>query len=132
MAIQFDQERAHGIEGFLIDGQITSDGSLALIETNAQEIDYFERPVSKRDWKIRVLQADQDVLCVELKSLPLIPSHVDLFSDGTILIVQGRCVKDGAYIEKNARHYSIDGTLLNQFTLGDGIAKVQIDESDTI
>lgn len=78
------------------------------------------------------MRADRDVMSVELKNLPLIPSHIDLFFDGTILIVQGRCVKDGANIEKNARHYCVDGTLLNEFTFGDGIADVQIDETDTI
>lgn len=57
---------------------------------------------------------------------------MDLFSDGTLLIVQGRCLKDGNYFERNARRYNRDGQLIDAFTLGDGINHVQIDDNDTI
>ncbi|WP_449540290.1 hypothetical protein [Ferdinandcohnia sp. Marseille-Q9671] len=114
-----------------IDGQITRDGSLLLIESKLQELDFFERPVPKNDWSIKIIK-DGSIQTIEVKNLPLIPTEVDLFSDGTLLLVQGRCVKDGTYIERNARRYNPNGQLIDAFTLGDGINDVQIDETDTI
>lgn len=114
-----------------INGQITKDGTLLLIESNIQELDFFQRPVPKNNWTIRIFK-ERSVETIELKNVPLIPTAVDLFSDGTILIVQGRCLKDGNYIEKNARRYNRDGELVEAFTLGDGIEHMQIDETDTI
>lgn len=114
-----------------ISGQITKDGTLLLIESNLQELDFFQRPVPKNNWTIQVIKGNS-VETVELKNVPLIPTEVDLFSDGTLLIVQGRCLKDGTYIERNARSYNKNGQLIEAFTLGDGIEHVQIDETDTI
>lgn len=114
-----------------ISGQITKDGTLLLIESNLQELDFFQRPVPKSNWTIQVIKG-KSVETVELKNVPLIPTGVDLFSDGTLLIVQGRCLKDGKYIERNARRYNPNGQLIEAFTLGDGIEHVQIDDNDTI
>ena len=114
-----------------IAGQITRDGTLLLIESDLDELDFFERPVPKRNWSIKIIQGGR-IETVELKDVPLIPTEVDLFSDGTLLIVQGRCLKEGEYIEKNARRYDRSGRLIDAFTLGDGIQQVQIDETDTI
>ena len=114
-----------------IGGQITKDGTLILIESDLQELDFFQRPVQKNNWTIRIFK-DDSIETVELKNVPLIPTEVDIFSDGTLLIVQGRCLKDGNYIERNARRYNPNGQLIEAFTLGDGIEHVQIDETDTI
>ncbi|OIJ20177.1 hypothetical protein BKP45_10045 [Anaerobacillus alkalidiazotrophicus] len=115
----------------LISGQITKEGTLILIESDLQELDFFHRPVPKRNWTIQIIKSDS-VETVELKNVPLLPTGVDLFSDGTLLIVQGRCLKDGKYIERNARRYNPNGQLIEAFTLGDGIEHVQIDDNDTI
>lgn len=115
----------------LIDGQVTSDGTLILIESNVEELDFFERPVPKNNWTIKILK-DGNMEEIQLRNVPLIPTEVDVFSDGTILIVQGRCLKDGTYVEKNARRYDRDGNFITEFTLGDGIEQMQIDETDTI
>lgn len=114
-----------------ISGQITKDGSLLLIESNLQEFDFSQRPVQKNDWTIKVIKGNS-VETVELKDVPLIPTEVDSFSDGSLLIAQVRCLKDGKYIERNARRYNPNGQLIEAFTLGDGISNVQIDETDTI
>ena len=114
-----------------VSGQITRDGTLLLIESPLQEFDFFQRPVQKNNWTIRMIK-DTGIETVELKNVPLMPTEVDLFSDGSLLIVQGRCLKDGKYIERNARIYNINGQLIEAFTLGDGISDVQIDETDTI
>ncbi|WP_416150265.1 hypothetical protein ACM26V_04565 [Salipaludibacillus sp. HK11] len=114
-----------------IDGQITKDGTLLLIESNLHELDFFQRPVTKNNWTIQMIKGNS-VETVELENVPLIPTHVDLFSDGSLLILQGRCLKDGTYIEQNARRYNRNGQLIEAFTLGDGIEQVQIDETDTI
>lgn len=114
-----------------IGGQITKDGTLLLIESNLQELDFFQRPVPKNNWTIRMIKGNS-IETIELKNVPLIPTEVDLFSDGTLLIVQGRCLKDGTYIERNARRYNPNGQLIDAYTLGDGIEHVQIDETDTI
>lgn len=114
-----------------ISGQITQDGTLLLIESTVNELDFFQRPLKKENWTIRILK-ENSIETIELRSVPLIPTEVDLFSDGTLLIVQGRCLKDGASIERNARRYNPNGQLIEAFTLGDGISAVQIDESDTI
>lgn len=114
-----------------VGGQVTRDGTLLLIESNLEELDFFMRPVPKSNWIIRIIR-DGNIETVELKNVPLIPTAVDIFSDGTLLIVQGRCLKDGTYIERNARRYSSSGELIEAFTLGDGINQMQIDETDTI
>lgn len=114
-----------------ISGQITRDGTLLLIESPLQELDFFQRPVPKSNWTIRIIK-DTGIETVVLKNTPLIPTEIDLFSDGSLLIVQGRCLKDGEYIERNARIYNPNGQLIKAFTLGDGISNVQIDETDTI
>lgn len=115
----------------IIGGQITRNGTLLLIESNVQELDLFERPVPKNDWTIRVIKNDS-IETIDLKNVPLIPTKIDLFSDGTLLILQGRCLKEGEEIERNARRYNDNGQLIEAFTLGDGINNVQIDEQDTI
>ncbi len=114
-------------------GQITRDGDLLLIERNVneEELDPFDRPVLKRDWTIRIIK-NEKIKTVQLTNVPLIPEHIDLFSDGTLLIVQARCLKDGEYAERNARRYNMNGQLIEAFTLGDGIENMQIDEKDTI
>lgn len=112
-------------------GQITVDGTLLIIESSLKELDYFQRPVPKRNWIIRMVK-DESIETVELKNVPLMPTKLDLFSDGTLLLVQSRCLKDGANIERNARRYNPNGQLIDAFTLGDGIESVQIDETDTI
>lgn len=112
-------------------GQITRDGTLLLIESSLQEFDFFQRPVSKNNWIIKIIKG-RSIETVILRNVPLIPTEVDLFSDGTLLIVQSRCLKDGNYIERNARRYNTNGQLIDAFTLGDGISNVQIDETDTI
>ncbi len=112
-------------------GQAAQDGTLLLIETGQWELDFFERPVPKSSWAITLIR-DDSIATVELKNIPLMPTHADLFSDGTLLIVQGRCLKDGAHAERNARRYNPNGQLIEAFTLGDGINDVQIDDTDTI
>lgn len=82
-----------------ISGQITRDGALLLIESDVEELDFFVRPVQKYNWTIRIIKNGR-VETVELKDVPLIPTEIDMFSDGTILIVQGRCLKDGEYVER--------------------------------
>lgn len=114
-----------------VGGQITRDGTLLLIETDAYEVDFFKRPVPKNNFTIRIIKSDS-METVVLKNIPLIPSMADVFSDGTILIVQPRCLKKGNTTEKNARRYHTNGELIEEFTLGDGISHVQIDETDTI
>lgn len=114
-----------------IAGQITIDGTLLIIESDLEELDFFERPIKKRNWIVRMIK-DKSVETIELKNLSLIPTEIDLFSDGSILIVQSRCLKDGRYIEKNAGRYNPNGQLIEAFTLGDGIEHVQIDEKDNI
>ncbi|WP_185763399.1 hypothetical protein [Niallia circulans] len=114
-----------------VDGQITNDGTLVLIETELPELEYRQWPVPKRNWTIRMLKDDKNEI-LELKNVPLIPSMVDFFSDGTILIVQSRCDGDGEKLARNARRYNPNGQLISAFTLGDGINSVQIDETDTI
>lgn len=112
-------------------GQITRDGTLLLIESDVQDLDYFERPVPKNNWIIKIIKAGS-IKTVELRNVPLIPTEVDMFSDGTLLLVQSRCLKDGKYIERNARRYNPNGQLIEAFSLGDGINDMQIDETDTI
>ncbi|HWO95265.1 MAG TPA: hypothetical protein VNM45_02770 [Bacillus sp. (in: firmicutes)] len=114
-----------------IGGQITRDGTLLLIESNTQEFDFFDHPIPERNWTIRIING-KSIETVKLKNVPLVPTAVDLFSDGTILIVQSRCLKDGQCIEQNARRYNRNGQLIEAFTLGDGIEHAQIDEKDTI
>lgn len=114
-----------------IHGQLTRDGTLLIIESQLDELDFFQRPVPKNDWIIKIIKGES-IDTVELKNVPLIPTKVDLFSDGTLLIVQGRCLKDGDYIERNARRYNVNGQLIDAFSLGDGISDMQIDETDTI
>ena len=114
-----------------IAGQVTIDGTLLLLESDVQELDFFERPVEKRNWTIKIIKGES-IDTVELKNVPLMPTSVDLFSDGTLLLVQGRCLKDGKYVERNARRYNPNGQLVAAFTLGDGIESVQVDDEDTI
>lgn len=114
-----------------ITGQITVDGKLIVMETDRQELDYFERPVKKSNWLIHIID-EEKIDTIEIQNLALIPTEVDVFSDGTILLVQSRCEKQGAVIERNARIYNQNGQLISAFTLGDGIEQMQIDESDTI
>ncbi|MED4039843.1 hypothetical protein [Niallia taxi] len=114
-----------------VNGQITNDGTLVLIETELQELEYIQWPAPKRNWTIRIIKEDRDE-AIELKNVPLLPSMVDFFSDGTILIVQSRCNGDGENLGRNVRRYNPNGQLISAFTLGDGINDVQIDETDTI
>ncbi|MFS0647431.1 hypothetical protein AB1L08_21320 [Siminovitchia sp. 179-K 8D1 HS] len=119
-----------------VGGQITRDGTLLLIESGLEEsgleeLDFFQRPVAKHNWTIRMINGE-NIETVELQKVPLIPTEVDLFSDGSLLLVQSRCLKDGKYMERNARRYNPNGQLIEAFPLGDGIENVQIDETDTI
>ncbi|MEI3614699.1 hypothetical protein [Pseudogracilibacillus sp. SO30301A] len=114
-----------------IGGQVTRDGTLLLLENDLQELDFFQRPVPKNNWIIKIIKG-VNIETVELKNVPFIPTEVDLFSDDTLLLVQGRCLKDGKYVERNARRYNSNGQLIAAFTLGDGIEHVHIDETDTI
>lgn len=120
----------HSTRNF-ISAQITMEGKLILIESDQQELDYFERPVKKANWTIRIIDED-NIDTIEIKNIAFIPSEVDMFSDGTILLVQPRCEKKGLVIERNARIYNPNGQLISAFTLGDGIEQMQIDETDTI
>lgn len=61
-----------------VDGQITNDGTLVLIETELQELEYIQWPVPKRNWTIRMIKEDRDE-AIELKNVPLTPSMVDFF-----------------------------------------------------
>lgn len=114
-----------------ISGQIARDGTLIFIESDVEELDFFRRPVAKNNWMIKLMK-DGVLETVELKNVPFLPTEVDIFSDGTLLLVQSRCQKDGAFIERNARRYNRSGQLIDAFTLGDGIEDVQVDETDTI
>ena len=114
-----------------IAGQLTRDGTLLLIESNLKDFDPYQRPVPKNNWIIKIIKSGS-IKTVELRNVPLIPTKIDLFSDGTLLIVQEHCLKDDEYIERNARRYNPNGQLIEAFTLGDGISDVQIDETDTI
>lgn len=118
-------------DGTLVGGKITVDGILLRIECDETELDFFERPVMKRNWTIQMISEDS-METIQLKNMPLIPTEIDMFSDGSLLIVQSRCLKDGTNIERNARRYNPNGQLISAFTLGDGIASVQIAEDDTI
>src|SRR5690625_1441534 len=104
-------------QGNFINGQIGNDGSLILVYSKHNEFDYFERPVLPRDWTIYIIQ-DAFIHAVSLKNVPLIPTYVDLFSDGSLLVVQPRCEKDAEFIERNAYVYDLDGKLLSSFTIG--------------
>jgi hypothetical protein len=114
-----------------INGNVTVDGTLLLIESDVLELDYFKRPVTKNTWIIRIIK-DGLMKTVELKNVPLIPTGIDLFQDGSILLVQSRCENAGDRVERNARRYNMNGQLIDAFILGDGINTVQIDENDTI
>ncbi|WP_186579517.1 hypothetical protein [Aquibacillus kalidii] len=114
-----------------IGGKVTRDGTLLLIESDILELEFNERPAMKHNWTIRIIKENM-IKSVRLKNVPLVPTEVDMFSDGTILIVQVRCSKDGNDIERNARRYNPNGQLIEAFTLGDGIEHVQIDDKDTI
>lgn len=114
-----------------ISGHVARDGTLILIESDIEELDFFRRPVVKNNWFIKLIK-DGRIETVELKNVPLIPTEVDIFSDGTLLLVQSRCLKEGTSIERNARRYNPSGQLIDAFTLGDGIESVQVDETDTI
>ncbi|UPO90463.1 hypothetical protein [Niallia sp. Man26] len=109
-------------------GQITRDGALLLIETPQEEIDFS---LSNQDCTITLIK-DGNVRKIELKNIPISPTDADIFSDGSLLIVQGRCSTDGAKMEPNAQIYNLEGQLMDTFLLGDGISQVQIDETDTI
>ncbi|ARK32622.1 hypothetical protein BkAM31D_23625 [Halalkalibacter krulwichiae] len=104
---------------------------MLIVETSLEELDFFSRPVPKRNWTIHIMKNDT-IETVELKNVSLIPTAVDLFSDGSLLLVQSRCLKDGSSVERNARRYNRNGQLISAFTLGDGIEQMQIDETDTI
>lgn len=69
----------------LIDGQITLDGTLILIESDMEELDFFERPVPKNNWIIKIVK-DGNIEEIQLRNVPLIPTEVDVFSDRTILL----------------------------------------------
>lgn len=61
-----------------VNGQITNDGTLVLIETELQELEYLQWPAPKRNWTIRIIKEDRDE-AIELKNVPLLPSMVDFF-----------------------------------------------------
>lgn len=111
-----------------LNGQITRDGALLLIETPRKEQDFS---LINQNWTVTLIK-DGAVNKIELKNVPITPTKADIFSDGTILLVQGRCSTDGDTIEQNACIYDATGQLKDSFLLGDGISQVQIDEMDTI
>jgi len=111
-----------------LNGQITRDGALLLIETPSKEQDFS---LINKDWTITLIK-DGTVNKIEVKNVPIIPTEADIFSDGSILLVQGRCSTDGDTLEQNARRYNVNGQLMDTLLLGDGIRQVQIDETDTI
>lgn len=114
----------------LVSFQIARDGTLLLIETNADEEDFLQ-PRSKRDWIIRLIN-EKGIQTVELKDVTIIPNLIDIFTDGSLLIAQSWCPKRGDYIVKNAKRYNLKNELLDEFTLGNGINFLQIDDTDTI
>ncbi|MDQ0268476.1 hypothetical protein [Cytobacillus purgationiresistens] len=69
----------------VVTGQITRNGTLLLIESDLEEIDFLYRPVRKNNWTIRMFKG-KSIETIELKNVPLNPTAVDLFTDGTILI----------------------------------------------
>lgn len=110
--------------------QIARDGTLLIIETHENEEEIL-RPLAKRDWTIRMIRKN-GIDSVVLKDVTIIPSMVDIFTDGTLLIVQSRCPYRNGNPVKNAKIYNVNSELLDEFTLGDGINHIQIDENDTI
>jgi hypothetical protein len=101
---------------------------LLLIETPWKEVDFS---LTNQNWTITLIK-DGTVNKIELKNVPNTPTKADIFSDGTILLVQGRCSTEGDTLEKNAYIYDATGQLKDSFLLGDGISQIQIDEMDTI
>ena len=113
---------------YWFNGQITSDGDLLLIETHTRELDFA---LTNQDWTITILK-EGTVNKIELKNVPITPTKADIFTDGSILLIEGRCSTDGEKLKQNAYIYDATGQLMDSFLLGDGINQVQIDETDTI
>ncbi|KGA96126.1 hypothetical protein BALCAV_0218220 [Alkalihalobacillus alcalophilus ATCC 27647 = CGMCC 1.3604] len=118
-------------EGYVYSANATLNGTLILVETDLDYIDPFVRPVPKNNWRLKLFK-DGMMEVLELKNLQLFPDYVDLFPDGTLLLVQNRCLKDGYKVERNARIFNRNGQKVDALVLGDGIAAIRVDYDDMI
>lgn len=109
--------------------QVTRNGTVLLVETEQAEA----LMNMKRSYHFIVqIIAEDTHTTVDLYDVPIIPSHVDLFSDGSILLVQYTSVQNRNIVERNAWRYSQKDELLDAFVLGHGVNHMQIDETDVV
>ncbi|GAA4608899.1 hypothetical protein BJY16_007066 [Actinoplanes octamycinicus] len=70
---------------------------------------------------------------VELDGPTVVPNKVDLLPDGSLLLVQSRCVRRPFEpVPDNAQIFSASGKALRSFRIGDGVEHLAVDEPGTI
>ncbi|MBM7579121.1 hypothetical protein [Jeotgalibacillus terrae] len=110
---------------------VTHEQKVMFIEEDLTKL-INENPFTFRgDFTLKIVDRD-DIFCVNIKNLPYLPDRIDMFSDGTVLLVSGRAWKTEDDVQQNARRYNMDGECLDEFALGDDIVRLSIDDEDTI
>ncbi|MBM7579120.1 hypothetical protein [Jeotgalibacillus terrae] len=110
---------------------VTRDRKIVFIEADMNEHINKNQRTFREDFTVNILDRN-DVTSFVTKDLPFPPSHIDTYTDGTFLLVSGRCWRGHDWVQHNARRCSADGECLDEFVLGDGISTLAIDDEDKI
>jgi hypothetical protein len=83
--------------------------------------------------RVHLHDAGDDWRSVELAGVTIVPNKVDLLPDGSLLLVQSRCVRRPFEpVPANAQVFSAAGQALRSFRIGDGVEHLAVDEPGTI
>ncbi|MDI6098823.1 hypothetical protein QLQ12_09450 [Actinoplanes sp. NEAU-A12] len=83
--------------------------------------------------RVHLHEAGDDWRPVELTGVTITPDEVDLLPDGSLLLVQSRCVRRPFEpVPDNAQVFSASGQALRSFRVGDGVEHLAVDEPGTI
>ncbi|MFB1081903.1 hypothetical protein [Jeotgalibacillus sp. JSM ZJ347] len=110
---------------------VTRDHRVLMIEKDLHQFNGVASGTYRGDYMIKMIDGNE-VTHFTAKDFPFVPDRLDMFSDGTLLLVSSDCWRKDGWVQKNARRYSKSGECLNEFVLGTGLSGVTIDGEDTI
>ncbi|MDZ5711006.1 hypothetical protein [Jeotgalibacillus haloalkalitolerans] len=110
---------------------VTRDHRVLLIEEDLHQFNGVDLRTHRGDYVVKIIDGNE-VTQFTATDFPFVPDRLDLFSDGTVLLVSSICWREDGWVQKNARRYSTDGECLDEFVLGTGLSALSIDDEDTI
>lgn len=107
----------------------TVDGRLVAVSAHGSG----HRWLSDLRIRVHLHEAGKDWRPVALTGVTITPDKVDVLPDGSVLLVQSRCVRRPFVpVRDNAQVFDASGQALRSFKIGDGVQHLAVDEPGTI